>query len=140
MHYLDTSVLMAYYWPEPRSAGVQQLLASLEGPTISPLVEVELCSVISRKVRAGDVAHAAATRLLAEFKSDVAEPRFRTVPIGTAEYDQARDWIVQLTSPLRVLDALHMAIAQANSLTLVTADKQLAAAAKHFGVACRLIA
>ena len=140
MHYLDTSVLTAYYWPESRSAHVQQLLARLEGLAISPLVAVELCCTIARKVRAGQLDRSAATRLFAEFESQLAEPRFQMVAIEAAEYDLARQWIVQMASPLRVLDALHLAAARAHDLTLVTADTQLASAAKHFGVAHQLIA
>lgn len=140
MHYLDTSVLTAYYCPESRSAHVQQRLARLDGPTISPLVAVELCCTIARKVRAGHLDRRAAIRLFAEFESQLAEPRFQMVPIDAAEYDLARQWIVQLVSPLRVLDALHLAAAHAHDLVLLTADGQLAAAAKHFGVKHRLIA
>ena len=139
MHYLDTSVLTAYYYPEPRSARVQKLLARLDGPAISPLVAVELCCSIARKVRAGQLDRTAATRIFAEFDSQLAELRFEIVPIEAAEYDLARQWIVRLAAPLRVLDALHLAAARTNNLILVTADIQLASAAKHFGVRRRLI-
>ena len=59
-HYLDTSVLTAYYCPEARSARVQRMLAKLEGPTVSPLVEVELHCVVARKVRFGSQSQAGA--------------------------------------------------------------------------------
>ncbi|MHB1158086.1 MAG: hypothetical protein ACYC26_14770 [Phycisphaerales bacterium] len=40
---------------------------------------------------------------------------------------------------MRTLDALHLAAAFANDLTLVCADKLLVRSAKQFGVKCRLI-
>ena len=49
MAYVDTSVLAAYYCPEPLSAAAQTELGQLASPTLSPLVEVELCSAVARK-------------------------------------------------------------------------------------------
>lgn len=51
MHYIDTSVLAAYYCPEPRSLKVEKALRKLPVPVISHLVETELYSAVSRKVR-----------------------------------------------------------------------------------------
>jgi len=139
MHYIDTSVLTAYYYAEARSRHVQRVLSRIEGPTVSPLVEVELYGVVARKVRSGDIDRDTALQVFARFQSHLAEPRFRVVPVGAAEYGLAREWLLGLTTPLRVLDALHLAAAFANDLRLVTADKQLAQSAKHFGVKHRLI-
>jgi predicted nucleic acid-binding protein len=139
MYYLDTSVLTAHYWPEPRSTLVDELLSALEGQTISPLVEVEFHCTVARKVRADGLDPAAARRLFAKFQADLTNRRFVLTPIGPAEYQVARDWIASLSIPLRVLDALHLACASTGGLELVTADKQLARAAKHVGVRCRLV-
>jgi predicted nucleic acid-binding protein len=139
MHYIDTSVLTAYYHAEARSQRVQRVLSRIEGPTVSPLVEVELYGVVARKVRSGDVGRDAALQLFARFQSHLDESRFQVVPIGVAEYGLAREWLLGLTSPLRVLDALHLAAASNNDLRLVTADKSLADSAKRFGVKHRLI-
>ena len=138
-HYLDTSVLTAYYCPEARSARVQRMLAKLEGPTVSPLVEVEFHCVVARKVRTGELDASEARRIFSQFQVHLAEPRYHVVPIGAAEYSLARDWIAQLATPLRVLDALHLAAAFAHSLRLLTADRALARCAKHLGVENRLI-
>jgi hypothetical protein len=138
MSYLDTSVLTAYYCPEAHSAKVQRLLTRLENPTISPLVEIELHCAVARKVRAGGMEGAAARRIFAEFEAHLAQSRFNVVPIQAAEYSLACRWIEELPSPLRALDALHLAAAFTNDLVLVTADKSLAASAGHFGVKHRL--
>jgi predicted nucleic acid-binding protein len=139
MHYIDTSVLAAYYAPEERSARVQRLLSRLEGPTVSPLVEVELCCAVARKVRAGEMDAVAANRVFAQFQMHLAQPRFRIVPIHAPEYMLAREWIVSMTSPLRVLDALHLAAAFSNGLGLVTADQGLADSAQRLGVKHKLV-
>jgi len=139
MTYLDTSVLTAYYCPEPRSPAVQRTLSRVQSPTISPLVEVELCCAIARKARAGEIQAADARRIVALFQLHMVESRFAVVPIQAAEYGLARDWITQFVSPLRVLDALHMAAAFSHGMRLLTADRDLARSAQHFGVKNRLI-
>lgn len=139
MSYLDTSVLTAYYCPEPRSAAVQRILSRLRTPAISPLVEVELACVVARKVRAGDMEAAAARRVFDQFRRHLSESRFTVIPIQAAEYRQARDWITRLASPLRVLDALHLAAAFSHRLPIVTSDRDLARSARHFGVRHRLV-
>ena len=138
-HYIDTSVLTAYYCPEPRSASVQRLLGRVDGPAISPLVEVELHCAVARKVRAGDLDASDARRVFDQFRLHLAQPLFRVVPLQAADYALARDWIARLASPLRVLDALHLAAAAANGLRLVTADAHLARSARLFGVPCRQV-
>lgn len=139
MHYLDTSILTAYYCPEANSAAVQRLMSVLAGPTISPLVEVEFHCSLARKVRAGGVALDAARRILLEFARHVAVQEFRLVSIQEKEYRQAVAWLTQFSTPLRVLDVLHMSVAHNNALTLVTADRRLAEAARFFNMKCRFV-
>jgi hypothetical protein len=139
MHYLDTSVLTGYYCVEERSPRVQSIMSSIEGPNISQLVEVEFHCAVARKVRAGAMDHSEAVRIFSEFQRHLAEPRFSVVAVRSADYALARDWIGRLVKPLRVLDAIHLAVAFSNGLTLVTADKNLAASARRFGIKHKLI-
>ena len=48
-------------------------------------------------------------------------------------------WISQFTTPLRTLDALHLAVASLGNMILLTADQQLASAARHFGIDLELL-
>ena len=139
MHYLDTSVLTGYYCAEERSGRIERVLSTIEGPTISGLVEVEFHCAVARKVRRGSIDRAAARGIFSLFQFHLDEPRYRVVPIESANYSLAREWIAQLATPLRVLDAIHLAAAFSNGLVLVTADKDLARSARHFGVECKLI-
>ena len=139
MAYIDTSVLVAYYCPESLSASVQKKLTKIEQPVISPLVEVEMCSAVAAKVRDRQLDTAAAKRILAQFQKHLADGSYGIVPIDTAEYGLARDWISGFSSTLRAPDALHLATAFTNDLTLLTADKALAQSAKQFRVRYELL-
>ncbi len=139
MNYLDTSVLTGYYCREERSSAVQRVLSDIEDPTISPLVEVEFYCAVARKVRSGTVDESTALRIFSEFQVHVAEPRFHVVPVQSADYALAREWIAQLATPLRVLDALHLAAVFSGGLRLITADRELARSAEHFGIEHELI-
>ncbi len=50
------------------------------------------------------------------------------------EYDIARNWIGNFETPLRTLDALHLAVAFTNKLDIVTADIALAKSAEILGI------
>lgn len=140
MHYLDTGVLAAYYCPEPLSNKVQKTLNRLAGPTISPLVELELHSALAMKVRNREMDAATAGQVAAMFQLHLADGHYRVVPIGAREYTLARTWIAAFNSPLRTLDALHLAAAFASDLTLISADRAMVRCTKQFGVKHELIA
>lgn len=137
--YVDTSVLVAYYAPEPLSAKVQRTLAALESPALSVLAEVELFSAITRKQRAGETNLDSARRMLAQFRSHLAAGYYRLLPVEADHYVQAREWISEMKTPLRTLDALHLAVAFSAGLQIVTADRLLAKSARHYGAKVQLL-
>jgi predicted nucleic acid-binding protein len=53
---LDTSVIIAYYLPETFSRQVQTLYAQAYQPSITPLIELEVVSVLSGMVRTQSLA------------------------------------------------------------------------------------
>ena len=53
MFYIDTSVIVAYYCPEPMTEKAEAFLIAHLRPTNSTLTEVEMFSALSRKVREG---------------------------------------------------------------------------------------
>jgi len=139
MAYLDTSILAAYYCPERLSRKVQEILAQLSGPAISPLVELELSSAVAQKVRNRELRARDGHRILSLFKVHLADGLYRVVPIGSREYALAGQWMSSFATPLRTLDALHLAAAFANDLPMLTADRAMAKSAKHFGAPCELV-
>ena len=137
--YIDTSVLVAYYCPEPRSKAAQQAIQTASEAVISPLVEIELYSALAIKARAKELDAESARSILSLFNQHLAGGCFRIVPIEAPEYALARDWLARFTSPLRAADSLHLAAASTNGLTLLTSDSALAKSAKRFGVKFNLL-
>ena len=139
MTYVDTSLLVASYCPEPLSKAAQREIRKTRAPMISPFSELEFCSAIALKTRTGETDVDSARKVLVAFRLHLAEGMFRVVPVGAREHAIACEWISSFATPLRTLDALHLAAAFSNNLALITADKILARSAKHFGVNHRLI-
>lgn len=139
MYYVDTSVLVPYYYPERLSPEVHNVLGNVKQPVISPLVELEFCSAISAKVRTKELEAAAAARILNLLRKHLTEGYYNIIPVDIDLYRQGIDWIGRLSSSLRTLDAIHLAAAFANDLTLLTADAALARSAEQFEVRCKLV-
>jgi uncharacterized protein len=137
--YIDTSVLAAYYCPEPISALAERTLRGLSSPTISELTFVEFASAISRKVREKSLAREAGARILTQFESHLEEGYYLVLPVRTLDYRMARLWLAQLHGTLRTLDALHLAVAKAAGASTITADRRLAAEAQTIGLPVKLL-
>ena len=128
--YIDTSVLGAYYCPEPLSTRAETALRRIKSPVISVLSEVEFASLISRKQRLKELSPRQATQIGDLFATHVAEGFFRRIGLTSEHFAVARQLVSVTGSALRTLDALHLATAITESLTLLTADRALAKAAK----------
>jgi len=134
MVYLDTSVLVAYYYPEPISPFVEKFVRTLLRPGICLLTEVEFASALSRKVRENTLTPEDASRIERLFQSHVEEGLFRRLMIDADDYQRAKSWILQFAVPLRSLDAIHLAMAAKNRLKLASSDQRLCHAARHYGI------
>jgi len=134
MVYLDTSVLVAYYYPEPITPLVEKFVRALSRPGISMLTEVEFASALSRKVRENTLTPEDASRIERLFQSHVEEGLFRRLMIDADHYQRAQTWILQFAVPLRLLDAIHLAVAARNRLKLASSDQRLCNAARHYGI------
>jgi uncharacterized protein len=129
--YVDTSILGAYYCPEPLSAAAEKALRQLKTPVISVLSEVEFCSLISKKYRLDELRQRQAKEILDLFSSHVAEGFYRRISLNTEHFIKARQLVSSMDSSLRTLDALHLAVALSERLALVTADREFAQAGKR---------
>jgi len=137
--YVDTSVLGAYYCPEPLSAAAETALRDLATPVVSTLTEVEFASLIARKRRLRELTERQARAILDLFAEHVAEGFYRRVPLGTEHFLRAHDLLATFSSALRTLDALHLAAALAENLPLLTADRDFGRAAKRHEAAAILL-
>jgi hypothetical protein len=138
--YFDTSVLAAYYCPEPLSGLAQRALQEEHERAISWLVEAELVSAVARKVRAREMRPADGHRIIAVFQSHVEQGIYTRLALEGAHFAKAREWLATFTVPLHTLDALHLAVAAMQECGFVTADVALAKAGARIGVKARLIA
>jgi predicted nucleic acid-binding protein len=137
--YIDTSVLGAYYCPETLSAAAEAALRMIRAPVISLLSEVEFASLISRKRRLKEINARQAGQILDLFSTHVAEGSYRRVSVTTEQFLQARHLVAAAKASLHTLDALHLSIALSEDLPLMTADRDLAKAAKRHESAIILV-
>jgi predicted nucleic acid-binding protein len=139
--YLDTSVLVPYYAPERLSEACEQLIVSQQDrPAISDLCEVELASALARKLRLGEIERRDVDRMRALFRSHVEGFSYTRLPLERKHYRLAEAKLNRINSPLRTLDALHLACASLARLPLATADVALARSAEEAGIEVILVA
>jgi predicted nucleic acid-binding protein len=129
--YIDTSVLGAYYCPEALSAAAENALRRVQAPVISSLSEVEFASLISRKRRLKELNERQAQQILDLFSTHVAEGSYRRIAVTTEHFLKARQLIGAPRIAVHTLDALHLSIALSENVPLMTADRDLAKAAKR---------
>jgi predicted nucleic acid-binding protein len=125
MVYIDTSVLVAYYCPERLSEKAEEFLMGFVRPAISSLTEVELFSAVSGKVRKKEISLKDAGRVVARFLAHRDTDHYTYIPVEEHHYRLARDWIGMFKMGLRSLDAIHLAAASSEGLTLLTSDQGL---------------
>ena len=132
--YCDTSVVVAYYVPEDHSATAERLLESVDRRMISALVLTEASAAFRRKVHDKVLSRSNAQAAFADFRRDVATGIFSIIDIERRHYDHAASQVWATKERLRTLDAVHLAVAELDGLTMLTADEVLAKAAKDLGV------
>jgi uncharacterized protein len=136
---LDTSVLAPFYWPEATSAAVVQLFQQHETLIISELSEVELLSALSRRVRMQEIDRVDAIAIAERFQEHLNIAFYTRLTVTAKHHQAAKHWMQQFDTPLRTLDALHLAISADLAIPLVTADIGLAKSAEQFNVVVRVL-
>ncbi len=136
--YLDTSVIIPFLGLEEGSLVVQRIVSdyTLKGELpilLSEMTKLEFSCTMARHYRIG-IQSREKTKFCLELLDRWFLDRHLMLPILSNDFLNARKFIDQLTQPLKGPDALHLAVAQANHAVLITADRQLAAAAFAFGV------
>ena len=137
--YLDTSVVVAYYVPEPTSSRVQALYAASDHPVISELVDVEVIAALSLRCRTGDLERRMARSIVTLFDEHLDAGLYGRLHLQSDHYRWARDVIARFDLPLKSPDALHLSAAAIGGFQFVTADRQLARNAEVLNVSFELI-
>jgi predicted nucleic acid-binding protein len=111
MLYLDTSFIAPLVIAEDTSNAVEAFVLKLKPgePATSLWTQVELASLVSRKVRMGELSAAEAEAVCREFERMLSES-FELLAPAAADFVAAARYLKVPTS-LRAGDALHLAIA-----------------------------
>jgi predicted nucleic acid-binding protein len=88
--YIDTSVLVAYYCPEPLSENAETFITAQSELTISALTEIEMFSALSRKVQEKAMDRHDAGRVAAKFISHLDGHYFTYLPVEAHHFRLAR--------------------------------------------------
>lgn len=131
--YLDTSAIVPLFVEDRHTADAEALLAVVETPPIlSDFAAAELASALGRRVRMRELDVAAARAALTSFDSWAIDiQRTQVAPADVAYADSA---LRRLDLPLRLPDAINIAIAARFGATLATFDRQMAENAMALGI------
>lgn len=133
MIYCDTSVLVAAFAREARSAATQRWLSEHERDlVISWWVETEFASAIAIKRRMGALDDVATGDVLASWRRFVAAVAIEAVE--RRHYEAASAVVLASKTNLRGGDALHLVIARDAGHDFATFDRELAASCPMHGV------
>ena len=106
---------------------------------LSELTIVELYSALSRRVRTEEITLADAHKVVNQFQEHLNVGFYQPMTPNQQHYERAQQWLTQFNTPLRALDALHLAIASVQNFLLVTADRGLAKSAQLLEIPVRLL-
>ena len=136
MVYLDTSVAVALFMPEAKTASIKDWYATATDPIISAdWIVTEFASALSIRQRRGDIAAPGARAVWREFES-FRGVGLRLAPVTRDAFENAARMTRDSASGLRAGDALHLAVAlELGASSLATADAVLDANARRHGLA-----
>jgi uncharacterized protein len=139
--YLDSCVVLSLFLGDTGYYAAEQwLLSQADQPLwVSHWVLLEFSGVVALCLRRGDLTAQRSLAIHAEFECFRHERLGLLEPRG-ADYLQARQWLQEFKGPpLRSGDALHLAIAKRQNLTIASADRGLVKAAEALHLPFQLI-
>lgn len=136
MVYLDTSVAVALFVPEAKTAAITDWIAATDDTLVSSdWILAEFASALSIKERRGDLAPEGADAVWRAF-TEFCGAGLRLVPVTRTAFAAAAELVRDVGSGLRAGDALHLAVArEVGAGSIATADVNLAANAEARGLA-----
>jgi predicted nucleic acid-binding protein len=128
MYVIDASVAVKWFLDEDRHEAAKEFLAGLD-PLLAPrLIEVEVVSALSRRVRAGEVPKSHGAKLIERWLADFLTADLLQLVEDRTLLSEAAQLAVTLDHKLP--DCLYLALARHAQCPLVTADGPLARKAK----------
>jgi predicted nucleic acid-binding protein len=135
--YLDTAYIAKFYFNEPDSPQVRELVLEADSLHSSLWALAEFHAVLHRRVREGAVSSRAARDLAARFSEHIEDGLWILIPVHEALL--RRTSALMLAAPrdlfLRAADAVHLTTAQEiGEREVWTNDRHMLAAAGYFGL------
>jgi predicted nucleic acid-binding protein len=140
--YLDTSYIAKFYFNEPESRRVRELVRTADTIRSSLWALAEFHGVIHRHLRDGSLSPKVAQELSALFHEHVREGLWKLIPVQEALLRRTSALIVSAPPDLfiRTADAVHLTTAQeAGERDVWTNDRHMLAAAAYFGLIGRSV-
>lgn len=130
--YLDASVIVPLFLPQPRSPEAESLLFGQE-IVVSDLAAAEFSGAIAMAIRIARIGENVGRAVLARFDDWVADQAVMA-ETQSADFAAAIVLIRRIDLALRTPDALHIAIAARLGAKLITFDAKMATAACALGL------
>jgi predicted nucleic acid-binding protein len=133
--YFDTSALAKWYLPEEQSKEVEKYIQENGPVAISDITAMEMRDLLARHRREGSIDLGTEIKVFATFEEDIRQKFLICYPISDGVPRGAINLLSVLSDlPLRMIDAMHLAIAkEIQTDSFATADPVMAAAAKAMG-------
>jgi predicted nucleic acid-binding protein len=134
--YFDTSALAKWYLPEEQSNEVEKYIQEHGPVVISELTVVEMRDLLARHRREGNLDPNTEIKVFATFEEDIRQKFLICHPLSDGVSRGAVNLLSVLCDlPLRMIDAMHLAIAkEIQTDVLVTADPVMANAGEKLGL------
>jgi predicted nucleic acid-binding protein len=134
--YFDTSALVKWYLPEEQSNEVEKYIQEHGPVAISELTVVEMRDLLARHRREGTLDPNTEIKVFATFEEDIRQKFLICHPLSDGVAQGAVNLLSVLCDlPLRMIDAMHLAIAkEIQTDVLVTADPVMASAGEKLGL------
>lgn len=140
--YLDTSYIAKFYFNEPDSPQVRELVRRADIIHSSVWALAEFHAVIHRRVREGAVSDGNARSLSMRFSGHVEDGLWKLIPVTEALLRRTSALMVSAPKDLfmRTADAVHLATAgEIGEREVWTSDRHMLAAASYFGLMGRSV-
>ena len=140
--YLDTCYIAKFYFNEPESPQVRELVRTAEIIHSSLWALAEFHGVIHRRVREGSSTPLDARELSTRFSEHIQDGLWKLIPVNEALLRRTSALIVSAPPDLfiRTSDAVHLATAhEVGEREVWTNDRHMLAAASYFGLTGRCV-
>ena len=135
--YFDTSYIAKFYFNEPESSRVRDLVRNADTIYSSLWALAEFHAVLHRRLREGSCSRTSANNLASRFSAHTGEGLWNLIPVTEGLLRRTSALILSAPQGLfvRTADAVHLTTAQeAGEREVWTNDRHMLAAAAYFGL------